>query len=88
VVAEAVARGVPVLVGPGVGAGPLVTAEGIGEVWQPGTPIRPGVERLMQRRGSMRGAATRVIDKLDPHRLADQLFADLDAAAERNRAAR
>ena len=86
VVVEAVARGVPVLVGPGVGAGPLVTAEGVGDVWLPGTPLGPAVARLIERRPSMYDAADRVIAKVDPQRLADQLFADLDAAAERKRA--
>jgi glycosyltransferase involved in cell wall biosynthesis len=88
VVVEAVARGVPVLVSPGVGAGPLVLAEGVGEVWLPGTPIGPAVRRLMQRRPSLHDAAARVIAEVDPQRLADRLFADLDAAAERRGAVR
>jgi glycosyltransferase involved in cell wall biosynthesis len=88
VVVEAIARGVPVLVGPGVGAGPLAVTEGVGEVWEPGTPIGPAVARMMRRRPTMHDAAARVIEKVDPKRLAGQLFADLNAAADRNRSAR
>jgi glycosyltransferase involved in cell wall biosynthesis len=88
VVVEAAARGVPVLVGPGVGAAPLVLAEDAGEVWLPGTPLGPEVRRLMARRAAIAENGARVLARIDPQRLADQLFADLAAAADRNRATR
>jgi len=88
VVVEAAARGVPVLVGPQVGAAPLVLAEDAGEVWLPGTPLGPEVRKLIARREAIAANGARVLERVDPERLADQLFADLTAAAESNRATR
>jgi len=88
VVVEAAARGVPVLVGPQVGAAPLVLAEDAGEVWLPGTPLGPEVRKLIARREAIAANGARVLERVDPARLADQLFADLTAAAESNRATR
>jgi glycosyltransferase involved in cell wall biosynthesis len=85
VVTEAAARGVPVLYSAGVGAGPLVAAEGSGEEWLPGTPLGPAVRRLADDRDAVRRAGLRVIDRVDPSHLADQLFDELESAATSNR---
>jgi glycosyltransferase involved in cell wall biosynthesis len=88
VVLEASARGVPVLYAPGVGAGPLVEAEGAGAEWRPGTRLGPLVRDLVNRRADLRAAGARVIARVDPARLADQLFEHVDRAADRSRANR
>jgi glycosyltransferase involved in cell wall biosynthesis len=85
VVAEAAARGTPVLVSEHVGAAPLVTETGAGAVWTPPEPLGPLVTDLIARREQVREGAQRLVQCLDPGRLAAQLFADLDEAAERNR---
>ena len=88
VVAEAAARGAPVIVAPSVGAAPLVVECGAGAVWQPGSPLGPVVAELIARRAEIAAGGRKLVARLDPNALADQLFADLDAAAERNARAR
>jgi glycosyltransferase involved in cell wall biosynthesis len=83
VVAEAAARGVPVLVGAQVGAAPLVLECGTGAVWNPSEPLGPAVGALVARRAEIAAASKNLLRRLDPTVLADQLFLDLDAAAER-----
>lgn len=85
VVTEAAARGVPVLVSERVGVAPLVTATGAGAVWTPPESLGPLVTDLIARRVQIAEGGRRLVQFLDPDRLADQLFLDLDAAAERNR---
>jgi glycosyltransferase involved in cell wall biosynthesis len=82
VVAEAAARGVPVLVGEKVGAAPLVLECGTGAEWRPSQPLGPAVAALTARRPEIAAAGKSLVQRLDPRLLADQLFADLDAAAE------
>jgi glycosyltransferase involved in cell wall biosynthesis len=88
VVVEAAARGVPVLFGPGVGAGPLAASEGAGAEWVPGTPLLPLIHRVAMGRTQLAAAGARVVETVHPDRVADKLFADLDAAADRNRGVR
>jgi glycosyltransferase involved in cell wall biosynthesis len=88
VVLEAAARGVPVVVGPNVGAGPLLLEAGAGAVWRADLPLRPIVDGLLASRSDIARAGLSLIDRVSPERLAAQLFADLDAAAERNRMSR
>ena len=88
VVAEAASRGVPVLVDPGVGAAPLVTRAGAGELWPPGAALGPLVDRLGADRPRYQRGAQTLLAELDPDRLADQLFVHLDRSASRNRARR
>jgi glycosyltransferase involved in cell wall biosynthesis len=88
VVAEAAARGVPVLVSERVGAAPLVTETGAGAVWTPPEPLGPLVTDLIARREQVAEGGRRLVQRLDPDRLAAQLFSDLDVAAERNRSRR
>lgn len=88
VVAEAAARGVPVLVSEQVGAAPLVIETGAGAVWTPPEPLGPLVTDLIARRAQVVKGAQRLVQRLDPGCLADQLFVHLDEAAERNRSRR
>jgi glycosyltransferase involved in cell wall biosynthesis len=88
VVAEAAARGVPVLVSECVGAAPLVTETGAGAVWAPPEPLGPLVTDLIARREQVTQGCRNLVRRLDPDRLATQLFSDLDAAVERNRSRR
>jgi glycosyltransferase involved in cell wall biosynthesis len=83
VVAEAAARGVPVLVGAKVGAAPLVVECGAGAVWSPSDPLGPAVADLIGRRTQIAAGGRELVQRLDPVRLADELFAELEAAAER-----
>jgi glycosyltransferase involved in cell wall biosynthesis len=85
VVAEAAARGTPVLVSEHVGAAPLVKETGAGAVWTPPEPLGPLVTGLIARREQVREGGKRLVQRLDPGRLAAQLFSDLDRAAERGR---
>jgi glycosyltransferase involved in cell wall biosynthesis len=85
VIVEAAARGVPVLFAPGVGAGPLVAAEGAGEEWVPGSPLGPAVHRLIRQRATTVAACARVIARVDPSLVADQLFDALEFAARAKR---
>jgi glycosyltransferase involved in cell wall biosynthesis len=85
VVAEAAARGVPVLVGPKVGAAPLVLDHGAGAVWWPPDPLGPAVAGLVARRAEIATAGRALVAHLDPKLLADQLFIELDQAANRRR---
>ena len=85
VVAEAAARGVPALMTATVGAAPLAVETGAGAVWDSFARLRPQVDRLIARRSQMAGGGAELVDRLNPTRLADQLFAALEAAAERNR---
>ena len=50
VVAEAAAYGVPVLVGPRVGAAPLVVETGAGAIWWPPAPLGAAIDSLLARR--------------------------------------
>lgn len=84
VVTEAVAHGVPVLVSPQVGAGSLVAAAGAGAVWDPSTPLGPAVRRLMAHHDEAAAAGRRLALELDPHRVADRLFEEIDAAHDRH----
>jgi hypothetical protein len=79
---------VPVLVTDRVGAAPLVTETGAGAVWTPPEPLGPLITDLIARRGQVTQAGRRLVRRLDPGRLAAQLFSDLDEAAERNRSRR
>lgn len=88
VVAEAAARGVPVLVSERVGVAPLVIETGAGAVWTPPEPLGPLVSDLIARRAQVAEGGKRLVERLDPNRLAEQLFSDLDEAAERNRSRR
>lgn len=88
VVGEAAARGVPVLVGPKVGAAPLVVHSGAGAVWADDAPLGPLVAQMIAARPRIARAGAELVGRLDPATLADQLFADLDAVAERNRSVR
>ncbi len=83
VVAEAAARGVPVLVDSCVGAAPLVLETGAGAVWSQTEPLGPAVARLTANRPAVAEGGRVLTDRLDPSLLADQLFAELDAAVER-----
>jgi len=83
VVAEAAARGVPVLVDSRVGTAPLVLETGAGAVWTQPEPLGPAVARLTANRPAIAAAGRALTDRLDPSILADQLFAELDAAFER-----
>lgn len=85
VVAEAAARGLPVLVSERVGAAPLVTETGAGAVWTPPEPLGPLAADLTARREQVAEGGRRLVRRLDPDALADQLFTDLAKAAERNR---
>jgi hypothetical protein len=51
----------------------------------PGTPLGPAVRRLADDRDAVRRAGLRVIDRVDPSQLADQLFDELESAATSNR---
>jgi glycosyltransferase involved in cell wall biosynthesis len=86
VVVEAAARGVPVLVSPGVGAAPLLLEAGAGAEWIPTNPLRPAIDALLGRDKDVVTAGRRLVDAVDPLLLADQLFVHLDEAADRNRA--
>lgn len=88
VVAEAAARGVPTLVGPRVGAAPLVVETGAGAVWSPEEPLGPAVARVLADRAKVAAGARELVRRVNPRLLADQLFAALDAAAERKQASR
>jgi glycosyltransferase involved in cell wall biosynthesis len=85
VVAEAAARGTPVLVSERVGVAPLVSETGAGAIWTPPQPLGPLVTGLIARREQVAEGGRRLVQRLDPDRLAAALFADLDEAAERNR---
>jgi glycogen(starch) synthase len=86
VVVEAAARGVPVLVSPGVGAGPLLVEAGAGAEWVPAQPLRPAINALLAHDTDVAAAGKRLVEAVDPRLLADQLFAHLDEAADRNQA--
>jgi len=85
VVAEAAARGVPVLVDSRVGAAPLVLETGAGAIWSQSEPLGPAVARLVANRPGIAAAGRALTDRLAPSLLADQLFAELDGAVERRR---
>lgn len=85
VVAEAASRGVPVLVAAPVGTAPLVAETGAGELWAADQPLGPAVARLVAGRAQFAAGGRRLADRLDPARLADERFAELDAALDRRR---
>lgn len=78
VVIEAAARGVPTLVSPVVGAASLAVRAGAAGVWTPGTPLGPAVADLRRRRPEVASAGLGLAGSLDPRRVADALFAELD----------
>lgn len=88
VVTEAAARGVPVLVSERVGAAALVVECGAGAVWDPSENLGQAVARLIADRHRIAVGGQRLVARLAPAQLADQLFADLDLAAGRNQARR
>jgi len=88
VVAEAAARGVPVLVSAAVGSAPLVKATGAGEIWEPTAPVGAAVARCIARRAAYAAGGRRLVKQLDPAGLADERFSELDAVLEQRRGRR
>lgn len=81
VVVEAAARGVPVLVGPAVGAASLVLASGAGALWETGAPLSPLVHDLMARRAAVAHAGAQLAAELRPEVVGAMLFSEIDAIA-------
>lgn len=85
VVAEAAARGVPVLVSDAVGTARLVRETGAGEVWTCDEPLGALASRLARHRVQYADGSRRLVERLDPARLADARFAEFERAADQNR---
>lgn len=85
VVTEAAARGVPVLVGPQVGAASFVVESGAGVVWEAPVPLGPAVRDLVARRAHVAAAGRALARELSPHALGDRLFAEIEAAVASRR---
>lgn len=83
VVAEAAARGVPLLVSEAVGSASLVTETGAGLIWNGREPLRPALDAVLADRATFVEGGGRLVARLDPDRLADERFAEIDAVRER-----
>ena len=79
VVAEAAARGVPVVVSEQVGLCAEVQRTGAGVVWDPTEPLGPIVFELIANRAQYAAGGALLAAGLDPGTLADTLFAEIDA---------
>lgn len=80
VVSEAASRGVPVAVAPAVGTAQLVVETGAGEIWDGHDGLGRIVSRMIADRPAYAAGSARLVERLDPARLADERFIEIENA--------
>ena len=83
VVAEAAARGIPVIVTDQVGSAPLVRRTGAGLPWPGLDGLGAALRTLTADRAGFAQGSQRLLAELDPHRQAEQLFAEFEQILDR-----